>query len=80
MNENIPEYKVEQSYCIGCTKCYKLASDNFESDLTSKGGMRSKLAKQPETEDEAWLCNESFNDCPTGAISKVVDGVELFNQ
>lgn len=73
-------FKVDQDFCIGCTKCYELAYNNFSHDIKSKGGMRSQLVKQPEDDSEQWLCNEAFNDCPTGAISKVVDGEEIFNQ
>ena len=69
-----PKYTVDQEYCIGCRKCYELATDNFSPDPDSRFASRSQLVKQPEDDNEEFLCKEAFEGCPTDAILKVVDG------
>lgn len=73
-NKNKPNYRVDQEWCIGCRRCYELADSNFEADPESRFGGRSKITKQPEDENEEFLCDEAFQACPADAIVKVVDG------
>ncbi len=55
--------------CIGCGACTAIAPEIFELDMET---MKSKVKKQPETEEEIKLVKEAAETCPVGAI-KIIE-------
>ena len=53
------------SNCIDCDLCRQTAPDNFERN-EDEG--YSYVHKQPESEEEIELCQESLEECPVEAI------------
>ena len=53
------------SNCIDCDLCRQTAPDNFERN---EDDGYSYVSKQPETDEEAELCQEALEECPVEAI------------
>ncbi len=58
--------KVDEEKCIGCGACVALAPSIFEMDMEK---MKSRVKKQPESEEEVNLAKEAAEACPVGAIT-----------
>ena len=57
---------VDEDSCIACGTCYGgVAPDLFESDKAGK----SKVLKQPESDEEIKLAKEAIDSCPSQAIN-----------
>ena len=56
---------VDEETCIGCGACVAIAPDIFELDTST---MKSKVKKQPETDEEVELVKQAAEACPTGSI------------
>lgn len=68
-NDRVPEnasgsYYVD-SQCIDCDVCRDTAPENFTRD---EDNGYSYVSKQPQTDDEAFLCKEALESCPVEAI------------
>ncbi len=56
---------IDKDACIGCGACVALAPQLFQLDTDT---MKSKVVKQPETDEEKELAKQAAEACPTGAI------------
>ena len=65
--ENVPGRFYVDTNCIDCDVCRDLAEANFTRE--ERGGY-SYVYKQPETPEEAALCQEALEVCPVEAIGK----------
>jgi ferredoxin len=60
--------KVDQEKCLGCGVCYNsIAPDLFEADEQTG---KSRVAKQPQTEEEVKAAKEAIKSCPVLAIKE----------
>ena len=57
---------VDEEKCIGCGACVAIAPQIFEMDMDR---MKSRVKKQPETDEERELAKQAAEACPTGAIT-----------
>lgn len=63
--KNVPgRFYVDKS-CIDCDLCRDIAPDFFARDNDTA---RSKIIKQPISEEEVDECIEAMDSCPVGAI------------
>jgi ferredoxin len=58
--------KVDKDKCISCGLCVNMCPDYFEFDENNK----SKVTKQPKTEQEKKTLKKVIESCPVGAISE----------
>ncbi len=63
---HLKRYKVNDE-CIGCRACAELNVKNFR--MNDKG--KAYVIKQPETEEEAKLCEDAMELCPVFAIEAI---------
>ena len=69
--ENAPGKYYVDSECTECGVCRDTAPDNFGSP---EGAEYTVVIKQPNSDDEEQLCEESKENCPVEAIGD--DGEE----
>ncbi len=63
--ESVPGTFYVDRQCIDCDVCRDTSPANFQRD--DENGY-SYVAKQPESAEEAALCDEALNACPVEAI------------
>ena len=63
--ENVPgKYFVDEN-CIACNSCTSIAPDFF---VMAEDDKYAFVTKQPETADDAALCQDAKASCPTDSV------------
>lgn len=59
-------FRIDERACVRCGACSSLAPAVFAMDAAG-----SRVARQPETDDERRLAEAALLTCPTAAIRRV---------
>ena len=62
-------FRIDERTCVRCGACSSLAPTVFEIDARG-----SRIARQPETDDERRLAEAALLNCPTAAIKRSSGG------